>query len=84
MGGTPPDDDERDGERDEELNEALAQVEQTLIEQGVSDPELRKVLVDQVRSALEQAGDWGELSLSVKVRGSEDDDEDAPDRKSVV
>ncbi len=78
MGGTPPDDDERDGERDEELNEALAQVEQTLIEQGVSDPELRKVLVDQVRSALEQAGDWGELSLSVKVRGSEDDDEDAP------
>lgn len=69
MAGTPPDDDD--------LDEALAQVEQTLIDQGVSDPELRKVLIDQVRSALESAGDWGELSLSVKVRQAEDD-EDAP------
>jgi hypothetical protein len=74
MGGTPPDDDEPG----DELDEALAQVEQTLLEQGVADPELRKVLIEQVRSALESAGDWGELSFSVKVQGPEDEEGAAP------
>lgn len=81
MSGSPP--------LDDELEAALAQVEQTLIDQGVADPELRRVLLDQVRSALENAADWGELSFSVKVSGptgeGEDEDEDpaAPARPTV-
>lgn len=78
------DDPPSDGPDDPGVDDVLEQLDVALTDAGVTDPEMRAALADNLKGALDRLGELGEVDLTVdvvttRVEGEGDDDTEPDD-----